>query len=307
MLCYDRLLLATGSSARRLPVPGADGGNVHTLRTVEDSDRLRAAFAAAERVAVVGAGWIGPETAAAARNAGAQVAVIESRAAPLEAALGSPVSEVFTALHREHGVEFTFNARVDAITEGGVLFDDGVHVRADAVVVGIGATPNVDLARDAGLAVKDGVTVGADLRTSDPRIFAVGDIANAFHPVLGRHVRVEHWANALNQPAVAARAMLGRPAAYDDLPYFFTDQYDLGMEYVGLPHPARDTRVVVRGDLGAREFIAFWVQDDLVTAAMNVDIWDVADHTRAIIRAQRPFADADLADPNVPLAELAMA
>ncbi|MEV5571851.1 FAD-dependent oxidoreductase [Spirillospora sp. NPDC052269] len=302
---YDRLLLATGSTPRRLPVPGADGANVHYLRTVDDSDLLRDTLDASGHVVVIGAGWIGLETAAAARTAGARVTVVETQPKPLSAVLGSPVSDVFTALHREHGVDFVFNARTSEITATGVALDDGTRIEADIVIVGVGAAPDVELARSAGLSVDDGVTVGADLRTSNPDIFAVGDIANAYHPLLGRHVRVEHWANALNQPAVAARAMLGKPASYENLPYFFTDQYDLGMEYVGLADPARTTEVVVRGDLKAREFIAFWLQDDQVTAAMNVNIWDVTDHTQALVRSRTPADRAALADPDVPLADLA--
>ncbi len=303
-LGYDRLLLATGSTPRRLPVPGADGDNVRYLRTVDDSDRLRDTLAAAGRVVVVGAGWIGLETAAAARIAGAQVTVVETQPKPLAAVLGSPVSDVFTALHREHGVDFAFNARTSEITGSAVVLDDGARLDADTVIVGVGAAPDVELARSAGLSVDDGVTVGADLRTSNPDVFAVGDIANAYHPLLGRHVRVEHWANALNQPSVAARAMLGKPASYENLPYFFTDQYDLGMEYVGLPDPTRDTEVVIRGDLDAREFIAFWLQNGQVTAAMNVNVWDVTDQTQALIRARTPVDRAALADKNVPLADL---
>lgn len=303
-LGYDRLLLATGSTPRRLTVPGADGDNVLYLRTVDDSDRLRDALAKADRVAIIGAGWIGLETAAAARKAGAAVTVIEAQSIPLAAAVGSAISEVFTALHREHGVEFAFNARVREIDGSDVVLEDGSRIEADTIVVGVGALPEVGLAEAAGLTVDDGVTVGADLRTSDLDIFAVGDIAGAYHPLLGRHVRVEHWANALNQPVVAARAMLGRDASYDNLPYFFTDQYDLGMEYVGLPDPDRPRRVVVRGDLDAREFIAFWVQDDRVTAAMNVNIWDVTDDTQALIWSKRKVDQARLVDPDVPLSDL---
>ncbi|RMI33118.1 NAD(P)/FAD-dependent oxidoreductase [Actinomadura harenae] len=301
---YDRLLLATGSTPRRLPVPGADGDNVHYLRTVDDSDRLRDTFAASGRVVVVGAGWIGLETAAAARTAGAQVTIVETQPAPLSAVLGPPVSDVFTALHREHGVDFAFNTRTSEITASGVVLDDGTRLDADTVVVGVGAAPDVGLAESAGLDVDDGITVDADLRTSDPDVFAVGDIANAYHPLLGRHVRVEHWANALNQPAVAARGMLGKPASYDNLPYFFTDQYDLGMEYLGLPDPAHTTEVIIRGDLGAREFIAFWLQYGLITAAMNVNVWDVTDHTQHLIQARTAIDHAALADPAVPLADL---
>ncbi|MER6578098.1 FAD-dependent oxidoreductase [Nonomuraea sp. NPDC001023] len=304
-LGYDRLLLATGSRPRRPDLPGADRPEVLYLRTVDDSERLRATLAGAGRVAILGAGWIGLEVAAAARAAGAEVTVIETASAPLLRVLGPHVAGVFTALHREHGVTFLFDARPAEITGSGVLLEGGAHVEADVVVAGVGAEPDTDLARAAGLTVEDGVKVGADLRTSDPDIFAAGDIANAYHPLLGRHVRVEHWANALNQPAVAARAMLGRSAEYDNLPYFFTDQYDLGMEYAGHVPPGRTPDVVVRGDLDAREFIAFWLDEqDRVLAAMNVNIWDVTDHTQALIRSRKPVDRAALADPGTPLDQL---
>ncbi|MGW2159950.1 NAD(P)/FAD-dependent oxidoreductase [Nonomuraea sp. NPDC001699] len=301
-LGYDKLLLATGSRPRRPGIPGADRSDVLYLRTVDDSERLRATLARAGRVAILGAGWIGLEVAAAARAAGAEVTVIETASAPLLRVLGPYVAQVFTALHREHGVNFLFDARPAEITDSGVLLEGGAHVEADVVVAGVGADPDTALARAAGLTVEDGVKVGADLRTSDPDIFAAGDIANAYHPLLGHHVRVEHWANALNQPATAARAMLGREDAYDKLPYFFTDQYDLGMEYVGHIPPGHTPDVVVRGDLDAREFIAFWLdEEDKVLAAMNVNVWDVTDHTQALIRSRKPVDRAGLADPAVPL------
>ncbi|MFI6520939.1 NAD(P)/FAD-dependent oxidoreductase [Spirillospora sp. NPDC050679] len=302
---YAKLLLATGSLPRRLDVPGADLPTVHYLRTLDDSEGLRAALAGAAHVAIIGAGWIGLETAAAARAAGARVTVVETASAPLLPVLGPRVADVFTALHRRNGVRFHFGARPDRITASGVLLADGTRVDADTVVVGIGAVPADDLARSAGLTVDNGVKTGADLRTSDPDVFAAGDVANAHHPLLGRHIRVEHWANALNQPAVAARAMLGRAASYDDLPYFYTDQYDLGMEYVGGLPPGGDAQVVVRGDLDDLRFIAFWLQRETVVAAMNVNVWDVTDHTKALIRSRRPVDPARLADPGIPLDRLA--
>ncbi|MFI6919508.1 NAD(P)/FAD-dependent oxidoreductase [Nonomuraea spiralis] len=303
-LGYDKLLLATGSEPRRLSIPGGDRPDVLYLRTVDDSEHLRATLARVGRIAIIGAGWIGLEVAAAARAAGVEVTVIETASAPLLRVLGPYVAQVFTALHREHGVEFVFDAHPTEITDSGVLLADGTRIEADVVVAGVGAAPDTSLARAAGLTVDDGVKVGADLRTSDPDIFAAGDIANAYHPLLERHVRVEHWANALNQPATAARAMLGRADAYENLPYFYTDQYDLGMEYVGHIPPGESPDVVIRGDLDAREFIAFWLAEDKVLAAMNVNIWDVTDHTQALIRSRKPVDRAGLADPDVPLDRL---
>ncbi|GAA3200631.1 NAD(P)/FAD-dependent oxidoreductase [Actinocorallia longicatena] len=301
-LAYDKLLLATGAVPRELDVPGAE--HVHYLRTVDDSEALRKVFGASSRVAIVGAGWIGLETAAAARAAGAEVTVVETAQAPLLGVLGPEIAAVFTDVHRANGVEFRFGAQVTEVTESGLTLSDGVQVEADAVVAGIGAVPEVGLARAAGLAVANGVKVGPDLRTSDPDVFAAGDIADADHPFYGRSIRVEHWANALNQPGVAARAMLGKDVAYDNLPYFYTDQFDLGMEYVGHIAPDASPEVVVRGDLATREFIAFWLVDGKVTAAMNVNIWDVTDATKALIRSGRVVDKARLADPAVPLDQI---
>ncbi|MGK8489595.1 NAD(P)/FAD-dependent oxidoreductase [Nocardia asiatica] len=310
-LSYDKLALATGSTPRTLPVPGADAPNVYTLRTIEDSDTLIELFGSARRIVVIGAGWIGLEVAAAARAAGVEVTIVERADLPLRAVLGPEMAQVFADLHRANGVDFRFEAQVEAITTeeaiatdaaNGVRLADGSTIEADAVLVAVGARPNVELAADAGLAVDDGVLVDERLATSDPDIVAVGDIAAQQHPVLGRRVRVEHWANALNQPAVAAATMLGKPATYDRLPYFFTDQYDLGMEYTGFAAPDEYARVVVRGDTAAREFVAFWLDaDDRVLAGMNVNVWDVTDRIKELILAGEPVDPDRLADTTTKL------
>jgi len=309
-LTYDKLLLATGSSPRRLDLPGADLDGVLTLRTVEDSDRLRAAFDAAARVVFVGGGWIGLELAAAARKAGAEVTVLESLELPLVRVLGPAMAGVFADLHREHGVDLRTGVSIEEIEPadgtghvGAVRLADGTRFPATVVVVGIGAAPNVELAEVAGLDIDNGVLVDAGGRTSDHDIFAVGDLANAEHPVLGTRIRVEHWANALNQPATVATAMLGGDASYDRLPYFYTDQFDLGMEYVGRGGP--DDEVVVRGDRDGREFLAFWLRAGRVTAAMAVNIWDVIDEVKPLIASGIVVDPARLADASVPLADLA--
>ena len=212
---------------------------------------------------MIGAGWIGLETAAAARAAGAEVTILEMAKLPLLRVLGSEVAQVFADLHREHGVDLRFGVRSARSPAGGrasgVRLGDGSHIPADVVIVGVGITPNIQLAEAAGLQVGNGIVVDARLRTSDPDIYAAGDVANAYHPVLGRHIRVEHWANALNQPQAAAKAMLGQDVAYDLMPYFYTDQYDLGMEYAGYVEPGGYEQVVFRGDVEGREFIAFWL------------------------------------------------
>ncbi|MBI4942835.1 MAG: NAD(P)/FAD-dependent oxidoreductase [Actinobacteria bacterium] len=308
-LPYDTLLLTTGSSPRPLPVDGAHLGGVLHLRTLQDSDRLKETIAASSRIAVVGAGWIGLETAAAAREAGVEVTVLEMADLPLLRVLGPEVAQVFADLHRAHGVDLRLGISVAEITgdDGrvtGVRLGDGTHVPADAVVVGAGISPNVALAQDAGLDVDNGVKVDEHLRSSDPDIFAAGDVANAFHPALGRHVRVEHWANARHQPRTAARAMLGRDEAYDRIPYFFTDQYDLGMEYTGYVEPGGYDEVVFRGDRDGGEFVAFWVGGGRVLAGMNVNVWDVADTIEALVRDRGPVDVTALADPDRPLDSL---
>jgi len=307
---YAKLLLATGSSPRRLPVPGADLDGVLYLRSVGDSDRIRAAIQDASRVAVIGAGWIGLETAAAARAAGAEVTVLEMMELPLQRVLGRQVARVFAGLHADNGVDLRGGVQVSEITGSGradgVRLADGKHVPADVVIVGVGITPNTQLASAAGLEVDNGIWVNAQLRSSDQDIFAAGDVANAFHPLLGKHIRVEHWANALNQPQAAAKAMLGQDASYDLVPYFYTDQYDLGMEYAGYVEPDGYDEVVFRGDVAGREFIAFWLGDGgRVLAGMNVNIWDVNDAIQALVRSKRPVDVTALRDPETPLESLA--
>lgn len=306
---YDKLLLATGSSSRRPPIPGSDADAVHYLRTYEDAVALNSVLAEGSSLAVVGAGWIGLEVAAAARQRGVEVTVVESAKQPLVAALGGTVGEVFAGLHRDHGVDLRLEAQVEEITTTGgkatgLKMRDGSAVAADAVLVAVGAKPNVELAEQAGLAMgSGGVLVDTSLRTSDPDIYAVGDIAAAEHPLFGGRIRTEHWANALKQPAVAAAGMLGSPGEYAELPYFFTDQYDLGMEYVG--HASGSERVVFRGDVAAREFVAFWLDpENRVLAGMNVNIWDVLDDVKALIRSGTSVDPDRLADPETPLAEL---
>jgi 3-phenylpropionate/trans-cinnamate dioxygenase ferredoxin reductase component len=306
---YARLLLATGSSPRLLHVPGADLDGVMYLRRVGDSDRIRQAFQAAKRVIVIGAGWIGLETAAAARDAGVEVTILESAELPLLRVLGREVAQIFADLHRDHGVDLRLGVQVAEITGAGgratgVRLADGSQISADAIIVGIGITPNTQLAEAAGLEVDDGVRVDEALRSSDPDIFAAGDVASAYHPLLDRFIRVEHWANALNQPQAAARSMIGQEVAYDLIPYFYTDQYDLGMEYAGYVEPGQYDQVLFRGDVGQREFIAFWLAGGRVLAGMNVNIWDVNDDIQALIRRGTPVDQARLTDSAIPLTEV---
>jgi 3-phenylpropionate/trans-cinnamate dioxygenase ferredoxin reductase subunit len=308
-LRYDKLLLATGSRVRRLDVPGADLAGVHYLRTLPDADALVDRVPAATRVVVVGAGWIGLETAAAARMAGAEVTVVELDSAPLRRVLGDEVAAVFAGLHRERGVDFRFGTGVREFRGTGgrlssVVLSNGNEVPADLAIVGVGITPAVELAEAGGLAVDNGIATDAGLRTSDPDIYAAGDVASVAHPLLGKRIRVEHWANALNAGKAVAGAMLGQPVSYERIPYFFTDQYDLGMEYSGYVEPGEYDGVVFRGNVEAREFIAFWVRDGRVLAGMNVNVWDVTEPIQALVRAGYAGTAVDLstlADLYVPL------
>jgi 3-phenylpropionate/trans-cinnamate dioxygenase ferredoxin reductase subunit len=306
---YDKLLLATGASPRRLSVPGADHAAVAYLRSIDNSERIKEALQPDARIAIIGGGWIGLEVAAAARAAGAQVTVLEGAALPLLRVLGPEVATVFADLHRAHGVDLRCEISVTGIETADdgaavVRLGNGAGIAADLVVVGVGIAPNTGLAEEAALKVDNGVLVDEHLRSSDPDIFAAGDVANAYHPVLRRQLRVEHWANALNQPDVAARSMLGQDASYDRMPYFFTDQYDLGMEYFGFADPDDYDEVVLRGDVAGLAFSAFWLRSGHVLAGLHVNQWDDADAVKKMARAQQAVDASRLRDSAVPLAEL---
>jgi len=283
-IAYDRVLIATGAEPRRLDVPG-----VLTLRTVEDSDALRERLVEDARVVVIGAGWIGCEVAASARARGCEVTLIERDELPLERILGPQLGAFYRDVHVGHGVQFVGGATTATVAANGVRLADGRHFAADVVVAGIGVQPRVALAQAAGLDVDNGILTDAHLRTSAPNVYAAGDVANALHPFYGTRVRVEHWDNAMHQGPAAARNMLGHDAPYDRIPYFFSDQYDVGMEYSGHPHDWDE--VVFRGDVGAREFVAYWIKDSVVVAGMNVNVWDVHDDIRALIERRAPVGD----------------
>jgi 3-phenylpropionate/trans-cinnamate dioxygenase ferredoxin reductase component len=306
-LRYDRLLLTTGAAPRRLAIQGADLDGVLYLRSVEDSDALRQRLDAGGTVVVVGGGWIGAEVAASARQRGLDVSLVHHGQVVLERVLGSEVGAVYRDLHTDHGVRILPGTGVEAFEGDGAVASvrttDGRRLDCDFVVVGAGVQPRTPLAAQAGLAVDNGIVVDEYLRTSAPGVFAAGDVANAHHPLYGRRVRVEHWANALHQGPAAARSMLGLAPAYDRVPYFFSDQYDVGMEYAGFA-PSWD-RLVFRGDPATREFIAFWLDRDRVVAGMNVNVWDVAETIARLVRGRTVVDHHRLADSDVPLDELA--
>jgi 3-phenylpropionate/trans-cinnamate dioxygenase ferredoxin reductase subunit len=308
-LRYDSLLLTTGSEPRRLSIPGAGLDGVLYLRSVEDSDALRERLDRGGKVVVIGAGWIGAEVAASARQRGLDVAVIEPASVPLERVLGAEVGAIYRDVHTDQGTQLLLGTGVEALEGDGaverVRTSDGRALDCDFVVVGIGVEPRAELAVQAGLAVDNGILTDEHLRTSVPGVFAAGDVANAQHPFYGERLRVEHWSNALNQGPAAARNMLGDGPAYDRVPYFFSDQYDVGMEYSGFARTW--DRIVFRGDPATREVVVFWMVGDRVAAGMNVNVWDVSDPIRRLIADRVAVDDARLADTDVPLEELAPA
>ncbi|MDQ3998514.1 MAG: FAD-dependent oxidoreductase [Gemmatimonadota bacterium] len=307
-LSYDRLLLAPGAEPRRLSVPGSGLDGVHYLRDFADADAIAARLERGGHLVVIGAGWIGSEVAASARQKGLDVTLVERADVPLEQVLGPEVGAIYAQIHRDQGVDLLTGAALEAF-EGServerVKLNGGRAIDTDFVVVGVGVAPSTNLAEHAGIAVDNGIAVDERLETSVAGVFAAGDVANAFHPFYGRRLRVEHWANALNQPAVAAQAMLGKRASYERLPYFFSDQYDVGMEYTG--HATTWDEVVLRGDPEKREFIAFWLEGGRVIAGMNVNVWDVSDPIQDLIRSRRPVDVERLRDPDTPLDRAAL-
>ena len=307
---YDRLLLTTGSRPRRLSLPGGSLSGVHYLRTLDHSEVLHALLAdGGKRLVVVGSGWIGMEVAATARTLGNEVTILERGTTPLSAALGPELGGVFATLHEERGVVVRRSVVIESIlgTDGrvtGVQLSGGEIVPADLVLVGIGAVPNVELAGKAGLDLDNGILVNASLGTSDPHVFAAGDVANAEHPLIGQRLRSEHWANALNGGPVAARAMLGQSVSFDAIPYFYTDQFDLGMEYSGFGVLTRGAELVYRGNRASREFVVFWLNAGRVVAGMNVNVWDVNDAVQGLIRRGEVVDLGRLADESIPLDEV---
>jgi 3-phenylpropionate/trans-cinnamate dioxygenase ferredoxin reductase component len=295
---YDKLLIATGSSARRLDLHGSELDGLLTLRTLEESLALRERFTDGANVVIVGAGWIGCEAAAAARQHGANVTIVEPRSQPLLGVVGEQIGATFAALHRDHGVDLRLGTGVKGFagegTASSVLIKGGHPIPADTILIGVGAAPNIALADAAGLKLADGgIAVDATLRCSDPDIYAAGDVAAHDHPKYRHRVRVEHWANAKDQGLHVAGNLLGAEAPYQLRPFFFSDQYDLGCEYRGLADPAKD-RLVVRGDLASREFTAFWLRDGAVAAAMNVNQWDDGDALQELVDTGRHVSDKEL-------------
>ena len=298
---YERLLLATGARARRLQF---GGDHVHYLRTIDEGRELRAALeGGGKRVVVIGSGWIGMEVAASATKLGNTVTVV-GHGIPLSNALGDDLGRLVAGVHERNGVTLLEGAVAD-VDATGVTLEGGERLDADVVVAGVGAAPEVALAETAGLAVQNGILVAASLQTGSEDVWAAGDVANAMHPVIGRRMRNEHWANASAQGVTAARSLLGQDVIFDEIPYFFTDQFEFSMELSGYPPLMADARVAYRGDPAGLEFIAFWLDDeDRVIAGMNVNTWDVNERVQELIRGGRPVDFARLVDPAVDLASI---
>lgn len=309
-LRYDKLLLATGSSPRILTIEGSELEGVHYLRTLDDSNALNKELASGGRkLVLIGSGWIGMEVGATARTLGNDVTILEQVAIPLAGAIGDELGTMFHDLHKEHGVDMRMSVVVDHIvgSDGkvsGVQLKTGEVIAADLVLIGIGAVPNIALADDAGIETENGIVVDQAMKSSDPDIYAAGDVANAIHPLAEMRLRSEHWANALNEGPAAARGMLGHDESFEDIPYFYTDQYDVGMEYSGYGPKTRGAKVVYRGDRAKREFIAFWVKDERVVAGMNVNVWDVNDQVQRIIRSGKVVEESRLMDESIPLDQI---
>jgi 3-phenylpropionate/trans-cinnamate dioxygenase ferredoxin reductase subunit len=306
-LAYDRLLVTTGAEPRQISIPGADLEGAYYLRTLADCDVLKQRLELGGRVAVVGAGWIGSEFAASARQRGLEVTVIDPQSLPNQKIFGPEIGSFYRDVHVQHGVVMRMGEGVEAFegerTVARVRTSTGETIECDFVVVGIGVMPCAELARDAGLEVDNGILVDERLRSSAPNVFAAGDVANAWHPFYGQRIRIEHWYNAHNQGPVAARAMLGHDVIYDRIPYFFSDQYEVSMEYSG--YATEWDQVVFRGDRESGEFVSFWLRDQRVVGGMNVNVSDVNEHVQTLIRSRQAVDAAALSDPDTPLDALA--
>jgi 3-phenylpropionate/trans-cinnamate dioxygenase ferredoxin reductase component len=305
-VAYDKLLVTTGSRNRRIPVPGLDLDGVYDLRTVADSDRIRAEIAPGRKAVVVGMGFIGSEVAASLRQSGVDVTVVDRNEVPLRRVLGEEVGRVIEGIHRDHGTSMIFEDRVTAFEGAGrverVTTARGRRIECDFVVVGLGSEPVTDLLAGTGAGIDNGVVVDEYLRTGVEGIYAAGDVANHYHPVFERRIRVEHWQNALKQGPAAARAMLGKGEPYDEVPWFWSDQYEHNLQYAGF-HTEWD-ELVVRGSMDERNFVAFYRKDERVLAAVAINRGKDVRRSIPLIKAREPVDAAGLCDLAVDLRTL---
>ncbi len=305
-LAYTRLVLATGGRARTLPLPGADAPNVLTLRGIEDVQRLQGYCARGRHAAIIGGGFIGLELAAVLSQLGVQVSVFEAAPRLLQRAASPQISRFVERMHRDHGVAVHTGAQVEALTGPArvaeVRLVGGESVPVDFVVVGVGLVPSVELAAGAGLEVSDGIAVDRYCRTSDPSIYAVGDCSNHPSARYGQRMRLESVQNAQDQGRAAARNIAGDPTPYDNLPWFWSDQFDVKLQMAGVR--VAGTTEVVRGDPDGKNFAVLQVRDGVLVAAETVN--RAADFlaSRKLIEAGTPVDPVQLADGNIPLAAL---
>jgi 3-phenylpropionate/trans-cinnamate dioxygenase ferredoxin reductase component len=306
-LPYDAVLVATGGRNRSMAAPGRDLAGVYDLRTIQDADRIRAEAVPGRTAVLVGAGFIGCEVAASLRALSVEVEVVEPFALPLLRVVGPEVAAVYEGIHRDHGVRFHLGQSAERFEGTGrveaVVTSQGTRVGCDFAVVGVGIQPNTDVVEGTDIAVDNGVVVDEYCRTNVDGVFAAGDVANHQHPLFGRRMRVEHWDNALKQGAAAARNMMGAPVIFDDPHWFWSDQYDHNLQYLGFA-PEWD-ELVVRGSMQERAFVAFYLRDGLVRAAVGVDRGRDVRRSAGLVRAARPVDPALLRDESVDLRQLA--
>jgi 3-phenylpropionate/trans-cinnamate dioxygenase ferredoxin reductase subunit len=306
-LPFDRLLLATGSRVRRLKFAGCDLAGVHYLRTIEDALAIQRDLTPEARLLVLGGGWIGLETAASARKLGAEVTIIEATDQLCSRVLPKGLADYLLERHQRQGVNVHLRTTVAALkgnsrVESAVL-STGEELPVSAIVIGVGVEPNVELARQAGLEVNNGIVVDQSGRTSDPRIFAAGDVTNQPNDFLGRRVRLESWANAQNQSIAVAKAMLGQSVAYHDIPWFWSDQYNLNVQLLGIPH--KSDQFVMRGDPASDKFLQFFLYGGRIEAVAAVNNPRDLRMARRLLQSDKEVDRARLSDPAVALQSLA--
>jgi 3-phenylpropionate/trans-cinnamate dioxygenase ferredoxin reductase subunit len=303
---YDKLLIATGVKLRQLAAPGVELPGVFYLRTLADARRIREAMANASRVVVVGAGFIGAEVAASCRVRGIDVTLLEVLPVPLQRALGDVVGGIYAEIHRDHGVDLRLGEGVREFRGDGrleqIVTTSGDVIDCQAAVVGVGVVPDVDWLAGSGLALANGISIDEFTRTNVPDIYAAGDVASWWHPTLGERLRVEHFENAQNQGVAAARSMLGTLEPYAPVPFFWSDQYELTLQYVG--HASGRDGVVFRGDVASRKFLVFYLRDGYVRAALGINRHREVSAARKLIRDRVPVTASQLADEQVDLRRL---
>lgn len=306
-IAYDKALLTTGSRVRKIPLPGADLPGVFYLRTIADVEGIRALCRKGAKIVIVGGGYIGLEVAASSKKLGLEVTVLEAESRVMARAVGKPVSDFFEKLHAEEGVTIRTGQAVTALEGAGklerVICGDGTTLDADLAVIGVGIVPNQEIAQEAGLAVDNGIVVDAACRTADPCVFAAGDCTNHPNNIFGRRLRLESVHNALEQAKTAAAAMRGAAPEYNQVPWFWSDQYNVKLQIAGLSQGYDE--IVLRGDPAQRKFAAFYLKDGMLIATDAINAVPEYMTSRKLIAAHARIAPERLADLSVPMKEMA--